>query len=65
MAVALRRRRSWASMKALWGSQAEAVTTAEVGGRGGGICGVAAVVAVAESVATPGEVAGAAVANRF
>ena len=53
-------------MKARWGSQAEAVTTAEVGGRGGGICGTGPTTTGGESVATPGEVAGAAaVANRF
>ena len=84
MAMALRRRRSWASMKARCGSQAEAVGATgggggvgvggsvgagvgagvDAGGQGGGICCAGPAPAPGESVATPGEFAGAA-ANCF
>jgi hypothetical protein len=79
MATALRRSRSWASMKARWGSQADAVgataggVTAGVtagagagaGGRAGGICSADPAATAGQRVATPGEFAAAAAANRF
>jgi hypothetical protein len=51
MAVALRRSRSCASIKARCGSHADTDTIADVGGRGGGVCATG-------SVATPGEFVG-------
>ena len=74
MAMALRRKRSWASMKARWGSQAEAVAAATAdsgdaspgaGGQGGGICCATPAVTAKEPVATPGEFDAAEVANRL
>jgi hypothetical protein len=62
--MALRRRRSWASMKARWGSQAEAEAaanavsgdaSADAGGRGGGICCAGPAATPGEPMATPGE----------
>jgi hypothetical protein len=55
--MALRRRRSCASMKARCGSHAEMVA-GEAGGRGGGICG-------RKPVDTPGDFAATAAAKRF
>ena len=52
-------------MKARWGSQAEAVTAAGVGGRGGGVCGAGPAATADEPVATLEEFAAAAATNRF
>ena len=74
--MALPRRRSWASMNARWGSQAEAEADAaatavsgaaipDAGGQGGGTCCDDPALTPKEPVATPGEFDTAAVANRF
>jgi hypothetical protein len=79
MATALRRSRSWASMNARWGSQADAVGATAVGitagviagagagagGQDGGICCASAAATPGEPVATPGEFAAAAAANHL
>ena len=72
--MALRRRRSWASMNARWGSQAEADAAAtavsgaaipDAGGQGRGTCCDDPAVTPKAPLATPGEFDTAAVANCF